>query len=296
MPLLTTSDTADNALLLDTGSIEDFELLYSSTVKKLDDLLSQAGDAALKACILKNVHEIRSWLPKQASDFNPNHRLHRPAVDALKTALSILKVIELFSEQNKYTITTTGVNSQSIMGHIFSGGHLLIEDDGAFLSQMQKHIQLVSRYSSHYKNEKIKAHMEQRSKETGKATMEAEALTIFNAEKPDYSTRAEVIFNELLIGKIRKNGKTYTWLQFEGHSHQSRTVYKNTLIQLLNDFLQLFHYSIEKFQHHLDFVHYLWHGKKQNIGQYGNSVYTESNPIQIECTEPVAELPIATVN
>lgn len=70
------------------------------------------------------------------------------------------------------------------------------------------------------------------------------------------------------------------------------SAYRNSLVQLLDGFLQLFHYSIKKFQHHLDYVSYRLHGKKQNIGQYGNSVFTESNPIVLaESPEPDAELP-----
>lgn len=261
---------------------QNFELLYTEIVQKINSLLNDSNDELIKKAVLKNVEEIRTWLPKETKNFDPKKRLHLPALNALQATLVILNAIEALSEQNQYKS-----HSKSLISHLFTGAHVRIEDDGAFLDNLNKHMSLFKRFSSHYKNEKIAKYVAQHKNEQNQATIEQEALDDFNKGTPDYSVRAELIFNELVMGKVTREGKTYTWLQFEGHSHQPRSAYRNSLVQLLDGFLQLFHYSIEKFQHHLDYVNYRFHGKKQNIGQYGNSEFTESNSIVLdESTEP----------
>lgn len=266
---------------------QNFELLYTEVMQKINELLDDSNDELIKKAVLKNVEEIRSWLPKETKNFDPKKRLHVPALNALHATLVILNAIEALSEQHQYKS-----QSKSLIAHLFTGAHVLIEDDGAFLDNLNKHMRLFKRFSSHYKNEKIAEYVAQHKNEQNQTTIEQEALDDFNKGTPDSSVRAELVFNELVMGKVIREGKTYTWLQFEGHSHQPRSAYRNSLVQLLDRFLQLFHYSIEKFQHHLDYVSYRFHGKKQNIGQYGNSVFTESNPIVLsESAESEPELP-----
>lgn len=197
-----------------------------------------------------------------------------------------MAILETLEQLNNYKLVETGLGNKSLMHHLFEGSHVILDDSGALLSIMQDKAKLFSRYSSHYKNEKIQQYKKIHENEGHDSEqLQKKAEEYFKQQKPDFSIRAEVIFNEFLIGTIIKEGKTYTWLQFEGHSHQARTTYGNILLRFLDNVLKLVGYSLEKFQHHLDFVTYCWHGKKQNIGQYGNSFFTESSPITMQVND-----------
>jgi|GEM_PF-4490939 len=211
-------------------------------------------------------------------------RIHRTgslksaAEEALINTRVLLSIIDTCIKDHTPQPTPNGFFSpQKVAEEMIKGGHILIEDNGALCDYIIQQQNLSPRFSSHYKNNKIRAHLRDNpSLTTQMATDE------FNRAKPDYSLRAETVFNEMLLGKtINDAGQTCTWLQFEGHSHQPRTVYECYLVQLLDSFIQLFNYSLEKLGHHMDFVRYSLNGKTRNIGQYGNSEYVESNPIKL---------------
>jgi hypothetical protein len=259
----------------------DFEQLYQTIIAKVESVLTEPQDKALKRSILININEIRSWLPEKNSPYDASNRLHKAALNALKTSFIILNAIAALANQHQYEAPQS-LGSKTLMHHLFSGAHILLEDNGRFVDELEKAADLFKRYSSHYKHEKIQQFIERNPERKNNATFEQEALADFYSGTPDRSLRAEVIFNELVMGRVTKNGKTYSWLQFEGHSHQPRSAYKNQSTQLLDNIVQLLGYSLEKFQHHLDFVQYIWHKKQQNIGQYGYSFFSEAKPLILQ--------------
>jgi hypothetical protein len=234
---------------------------YGNLVEHINKIEPQT----MRDSILKNAKEIYQWR------IGSEERLHAAAIESLVNARILLAVVESCNS-NYFTSPQFFVPTE-----MMKGAHILIEDNGALLDQILAAKDLHARYSSHYKKDKIAKYMKEDPSLDAAA---AEAL--FNKSKPDYSLRAEVIFNEAVMGKVTKeNGKTYTWFQFEGHSHQARSVYKSRIVQALDYVLQLFSYSIEKLLHHIDFVNYVWNGKTKNIGQYGKSDFTEKYPITL---------------
>jgi hypothetical protein len=233
----------------------------------------------MRDSILKNANEIYQWM------IGDDERLHAAAIESLINARILLAIVEACNS-NSLTNSRFFVPTE-----MMKGAHILIEDNGALLDHILAAKALHPRYSSHYKQDKIAKHMKDNPLLDASA---AEAL--FNHGKQDYSLRAEVIFNEAVMGKVTKgNGKIYTWFQFEGHSHQARSVYKSRILQALDCVLQFFSYSLEKLLHHIDFVNYVWNGKTKNIGQYGKSEYTEKNPIALIPGEVTKLGPIVNV-
>lgn len=246
-----------------------FNQLYLDLDKRIRNFYTDnPNDKQLKQ-LQKNLKKIRGMLPLHDSQFNEASQYHQSAFKALQDCEFILDMIDSCKKAMKYQDNI----ELRLVPELFKGAHVLIDDSGELVNQLDKS-RLFRRYSSHYQEQKMIE-----LKATG--LTHEQAIKRVQSSKSDLSIRAEGIFNELLIGKVKINGKDYTWLQFEGHSHQSRTVYKNPINRLVNAILQKFNYSLEKLLHHVDYVRYRFYKKERNIGQYGTSLYTESNPIRL---------------
>jgi hypothetical protein len=252
----------------------------------LHELFAADPDSSMLHSIKENLDHVHNWLPSDDALYNPQNKKHVAARQSLEAAVIILQSINKCNSQ--YLQTTTDPQNNPLFKNMLQGGHVLIDDNGAFVDALKSRITLVKRYSSHYKKEKI-AEFKQDFPDLTPEQLEDK----FNQTKPDYSLRAEVVFNELLMGQIHIDGKKYSWMQLEGHSHQPRTIYDSTLLGLLDRMLQWVNYSIEKFGHHMDYLRYRFHGRTMNIGQYGKSSFTESNPIRLDVREATLECPVA---
>lgn len=286
-----TTDAADSKDY-DIQEIEpgDFEALKNE--------LEEVESGPIKDSILKNIEKLRDNWPSELIDGNKRH-------DAMKesflNAHYLLSLANIFAAQD-------GGNIEEI----YKGGHIIICDDGKLVKELNAWAQsthgqeLYGRYSSHYKADKIAAYIAEDPDMT-----EGQAEARFNNETPDFSLRAEGIFNESCMGTFERDGHTYSWFQFEGHSHQARNFYGNFMLSLVDGLIRvmanlftgkLFRdtffanesqpespeasgpaYSLEKLLHHIDFIRYSLGGKSKNIGQYGDSHHTEtSNPMIID--------------
>ncbi|WP_155823549.1 hypothetical protein [Legionella shakespearei] len=225
-----------------------------------------------------NLEHVYNWLPSEKALYDPQNKKHVAARQSLEAAVIILQSIKKCNSE--YIQTTPDPQNNPLFKNMLQGSHVLIDDNGAFVDAVKSQITLVKRYSSHYKKEKI-AELKKDFPDLTPKQLEDK----FNHAKPDYSLRAEVVFNELLMGQIQIDEKKYSWLQLEGHSHQPRTVYNSTLLNVLDRMLQWVNYSIEKLGHHMDYLRYRFHGRTMNIGQYGKSSFTESNPLRLDARE-----------
>ena len=227
---------------------------------------------------MRNVEKARKIAGTKAGIFTLERsaKVKREAgKQALLNALVLLEVV-------KHCQSLQSSGNLDIPTEMMKGAHVLIEDNGElsnFLSGLDAtKSQVANRYSSHYLGDK-----EQMLKTANPGLSEDVMRKQVSSGKPDFSLRAEIIFNECVFGKFERNDKSYTWIQFEGHSHQPRTSYNSVIANVIDSLLQLVNYSIEKFNHHLDFVSYaFFHKKQKNVGQYGNSIHTEFNkPIEL---------------
>lgn len=261
--------------------------LYNEIINTANKLFGKE-ESNIKTMLLQNIRTVKSW-----ARTGDNDKLEQLAKENLVNARLLLAVMEEMTQNydwfHQYQAGATKhhkfFSKAQEMDALLSGGHFLIADDGRLCQRLYQAKELFKRFSSHYKKEKI-------AQLRAEGLNENEATQRFNQSTPDFSLRSEVIFNEAVFGTMERNGKTYTWFQFEGHSHQSRSHYTFSILRLLNAFLLLFNYSIEKFHHHIDFLEYVWHGKKRNIGQYGTSEFVESSPLELVETESSQKLEV----
>lgn len=167
----------------------------------------------------------------------------------LEKALAIISEISSIKLQ-----TETDIDLHT---EIIKGAHVVINDDGALYNKLCEHAK--ERVSSHYKNQKVD-------------------------NKKDLSiSAAGAGFNEFLCGVKRgEDGKLHTWFQFEGHSLQRDKEIESFFIKVVNTILAVLGLNTNIILHAGDFINYAFHRKKKNIGQYGSSDYTESNPLITE--------------
>jgi hypothetical protein len=250
----------------------------------------ELGDEAIKRSIHRNIDKLQTDWPKP---FKPQEQQRdRALAEAFVHAYYLLKIVEHFDLNHVKN------------AEIFKGGHVCIADDGKLVEFLRDHMMdhahspgLFNRYSSHYKDEKKNEWIKDKV-----AKDEAHAEKLFNVSKPDFSLRAEGVFNEACMGTFTREGKAYSWFQFEGHSHQARQYYSNGVLTVTDALIRFMAnlvtakfirdrfskdnsgpaYSLEKFLHHLDFVRYCRGGKKKNIGQYGESIHADKNPIEVK--------------
>lgn len=177
------------------------------------------------------------------------------AADATKHLEKALAIVNIISSIELQTTMDIPLHTE-----IIKGAHVVINDDGAIYDQLREHAN--ERLSSHYKNHKVD-------------------------NKQDLSISAAAAgFNEFLCGvKKGEDGKLHTWFQFEGHSLQRDKEMEGIFSNIINTILALVGLNINKILHGGDFVSYVLNFKKKNIGQYGNSDFTESNPIALVVKE-----------
>lgn len=238
--------------------------------KKLNDLNLSEG---IKQKITTNVDYLFKMSKAQVGFFcsSDDLRMQKAAKQSIINALVLFEIISSCAQGQPYNFADK----------MMQGAHVVLEDDGelSFLvSKLETSIignsaQVMHRYSSHYHAEKM-AVIRDKNPNLSDDEIEKNVLK----DKSDCSFRSEIIFNECVFGSFKRNGKTYSWLQFEGHSHQARMVYNSILLNMIDTVFKLFNYSIEKLSHHIDWLFYVLLYKRQvNVGQYGNSEHSETN-------------------
>lgn len=219
--------------------------------------------------LIANIESIKQWSPGKPEQFNEQNRYHVVAKQSLVNALIIMDVIAYFKDHNK----------EKDINEVFKGGHVVIDDNGELVNSLNKALSTFARFSSHYKKEK-KAFYKQAAEISGIDLDEAQLEAMFNSSTPDHSIRAQFIFHEAVFGIFTKKGRQYSWFQLEAHSHQAVDTYGNKCIDFIDSIFKAASYSLEKLQHHTDYVKYrFFYQKRKNIGPYGNSPMNDAHPI-----------------
>ncbi len=164
------------------------------------------------------------------------------------------------------TILSSANGRSDLILQILSGGHVVLEDEGALYENFTNRPSAKKRMSSHYIGKK-------------------------ESDKSDLSVKDGLIFREFLIGVFKdSDGRCKTWFQLEATPVHRTHLFESGVEKVINTGLETLtkiatfgklEANLSTFVHLFDWFKYVAGGKKMNIGQYGKSFYTERSPFVV---------------